>query len=115
LRTRGTWAALLGGRLDIEDGSEGVALDELLLALRGLAQGSGGEAIEVAQKPGGCLVETFNPSDFAYNPDKPGYDSSCAWSTRSSPTGAPVHLGAVTPPFSHPGTLGLGNGGQWVF
>ena len=41
---------LLGVVLDVEDAGESVALDELLLAPRGLAQSGGGMAVDVAQR-----------------------------------------------------------------
>ena len=47
--------ALAGVGLD--DAGDDVALDEIALLARGLAEGGGGEAVEVAHGAGGGLVE----------------------------------------------------------
>jgi hypothetical protein len=39
------------------DAEDGVSVDEILLAPRGFAQGSGGDAIDLAQGPLGVLVD----------------------------------------------------------
>jgi len=41
----------------LDDAGSGVALDELALAASGLAEGGGGEAVEVAHRAGGGLLE----------------------------------------------------------